>query len=255
MLKSYVRFRHGDTTRYGVVRGERVFALEGDLFEQPAETTVSFSRTEIDMLVPCLPSKIVCAGLNYRSHAEELHLGLPDEPVLFMKPPSALLAAEGDIIYWPETTRLDYEGELALVIGRKCHRVAEEEALDYVFGYTIANDITARDLQNRDGQWTRAKCFDTFMPLGPTIVKGVDAADLSLQTFVNGAIRQDGRTSDLIFGLPYLVSFVSRVMTLYPGDVIITGTPAGIGPLQVGDVVEVHIEGLGVLRNRVSLPA
>jgi len=173
---------------------------------------------------------------------------------MFIKPPTTLLAPFGDVVYWPMVGQLDYEGELAVIIGKECHMVNEAEALDYVFGYTIANDITARDLQRKDGQWTRAKSFDTFLPLGPSIVTGIDASDLGLQTYVNGELKQDGRTSDLIFGVPYLVSFISQIMTLYPGDVIITGTPFGIGPLQVGDEVEVRIEGLGVLRNRVVRP-
>jgi 2-keto-4-pentenoate hydratase/2-oxohepta-3-ene-1,7-dioic acid hydratase in catechol pathway len=251
MQKKYVRFEHGGVTRYGVLSGKRVFAIEGDLFGDHEETTVSFSAEEIRMLVPCQPSKIVCVGLNYRKHAEELDLAIPQEPVLFMKPPSTLLNDGGEIVYWPETARLDYEGELALVMGKTCHRVSEEAALGHVFGYSIANDITARDLQQKDGQWTRGKCFDTFLPLGPSITSGIDATDLSLQTYLNGELRQDGRTSDLIFSLPHLVSFISHVMTLEAGDVIITGTPSGIGPMKVGDTVEVRIEGLGSLKNTV----
>ncbi|HSL93987.1 MAG TPA: fumarylacetoacetate hydrolase family protein [Bacillota bacterium] len=251
MHKNYVRFEHGGIIQYGIRLGNRVFAIKGDLFGDNEPTTVSFSPDEIRFLVPCQPGKIVCVGLNYRKHAEELGLAIPDEPVLFMKPPSTLLADGGEIIYWPETSRLDYEGELAIVMGKTCHRVSKEAALDHVFGYTIANDVTARDLQQKDGQWTRGKCFDTFLPLGPTITSGIDAADLALQTYLNGELRQDGRTSDLIFSLPFLVSFISHVMTLEPGDVIITGTPSGIGPMKVGDAVEVRIEGLGTLENTV----
>ena len=251
MHKQYVRFVHGGATQYGLVRGNRVFAITGDLFGEHEQTTVSFSTDEIRLLVPCQPGKVVCVGLNYRRHAEELSLPIPEEPVLFMKPPSTLVASEEEIVYWPETSRLDYEGELAAVIGKPCHRVSEGSALDYVFGYTIANDVTARDLQQKDGQWTRGKCFDTFLPLGPVLTTSIDASDLALQTHLNGALKQDGRTSDLIFPLPHLVSFISHVMTLNPGDVIITGTPSGIGPMQIGDTVEVSIEGLGTLRNKV----
>jgi 2-keto-4-pentenoate hydratase/2-oxohepta-3-ene-1,7-dioic acid hydratase in catechol pathway len=184
-------------------------------------------------------------------HAAELGMKLPGNPVIFIKPDTALLPAGGDIVYWPMVGQLDYEGELAIVIGKQCHMVSPEDALQYVFGYTIGNDVTARDLQSKDGQWTRAKSFDTFAPLGPAIVADFDASDLTIQTFLNGEMKQDSRTSDMIFSLAEQVSFVSQVMTLYPGDVIFTGTPSGIGPMQIGDEVEIRIEGLGSLKNKV----
>lgn len=254
MHKQFVRFEHSGVSSYGLLKENRIFAINGDLFGSHELTTVSFSPDEVRLLVPCQPGKIVCVGLNYRKHAEELSLPIPEEPVLFIKTPSTLLAHGGEIVYWPETSRLDYEGELALVVGTKCHRVTQSDAMDYVFGYSIANDVTARDLQQKDGQWTRGKCFDTFLPLGPAITTGIKADDLPLQTYLNGQLRQDGRTSDLIFTLPHLVSFISHVMTLEPGDVIITGTPSGIGPMQVGDKVEIHIAGLGRLENTVCEP-
>ena len=224
------------------------------VFGEYQVTEVEYSLDAVQLLTPCEPVTIVCVGLNYRKHALEIGMALPADPVLFIKPATTLLEPDGEIVYWPMVGQLDYEGELAVVIGKKCHMVDEAEALDYVFGYTVANDMTARDLQRKDGQWTRAKSFDTFLPLGPSIVTGINAEDLSLQTYVNGEIRQDGRTSDLIFPLGYLVSFISQIMTLEPGDVILTGTPSGIGELQVGDEVEVRIEGLGALRNKVVAP-
>lgn len=197
------------------------------------------------------PSKIVGIGQNYRAHAAEMGKGIPEEPLMFLKPPSAVIA-DGMPIERPSGyERVDYEGELGVVIGKRAHRVARERALDYVAGYTCVNDVTVRDLQKKDGQWTRAKGFDTFCPMGPRIATGLDPAKLRITTRVNGVIKQDSSTSDLIFDVPTLISFVSQHMTLEEGDVISTGTPSGVGPLQPGDVVEVEIEGIGVLRNPV----
>jgi 2-keto-4-pentenoate hydratase/2-oxohepta-3-ene-1,7-dioic acid hydratase in catechol pathway len=207
---------------------------------------------EVELLAPCQPSKIVCVGLNYMSHANEFKMPIPEEPILFIKPPSAVLAPGGEIIYPPSSNQVDYEGELAVVIGKSCKAIAAEEAEKYILGYTCFNDVTARDLQKKDGQWTRAKSFDTFAPFGPWIEK-IDPSNADIQTRVNGAVKQKSNTSDLIFNVPRLVEFISNVMTLMPGDVIATGTPSGVGPLQKGDVVEVEIEGIGVLKNSVAL--
>jgi 2-keto-4-pentenoate hydratase/2-oxohepta-3-ene-1,7-dioic acid hydratase in catechol pathway len=197
------------------------------------------------------PSKIVGIGVNYRAHAAEMNKGLPAEPLMFLKAPSALIAS-GEPIRRPRGhARVDFEGELGVVIGQRASRVPAARALDYVLGFTCVNDVTVRDLQQRDGQWTRAKGFDSFCPVGPCIRAGLDPADLHITTRVNGEMRQDSRTSDLIFAVPQLIEFVSAVMTLEPGDLITTGTPAGVGNLQPGDVVEVEIEGIGVLRNPV----
>lgn len=197
------------------------------------------------------PSKIVGIGQNYRAHAAEMGKGIPEEPLMFLKPPSAVIA-DGMPIERPSGyERVDYEGELGVVIGKRAHRVARERALDFVAGYVCVNDVTVRDLQKKDGQWTRAKGFDTFCPMGPRIATGLDPAKLRITTRVNGVIKQDSSTSDLIFDVPTLISFVSQHMTLEEGDVISTGTPSGVGPLQPGDVVEVEIEGIGVLRNPV----
>ncbi len=197
------------------------------------------------------PSKIVGIGQNYRAHAAEMGKGIPAEPLMFLKPPSALLAPEAAIERPDGYARVDYEGELGVVIGRRARHVAVDDALGFVEGYCCVNDVTVRDLQQRDGQWTRAKGFDTFCPVGPRVVAGLDPRDLRITTRVNGAIKQDSRTSDLIFDVATLIAFVSRHLTLEPGDLISTGTPAGVGNLAVGDVVEIEIEGVGVLRNPV----
>jgi 2-keto-4-pentenoate hydratase/2-oxohepta-3-ene-1,7-dioic acid hydratase in catechol pathway len=197
------------------------------------------------------PSKIIGIGQNYRAHAAEMGKGLPSEPLMFLKPPSALLAP-GVAIHRPAGyARVDFEGELGVVIGRRARQVAVDDALAHVAGYVCVNDVTVRDLQAKDGQWTRAKGFDTFCPVGPRIVAGLDPRDLRLITRVNGAVRQDARTSDLIFDVATLIAFCSRYLTLEPGDLISTGTPAGVGNLEPGDLVEVEVEGIGVLANPV----
>lgn len=195
--------------------------------------------------------KIVCVGLNYRDHAKELGMALPAEPVIFLKPETAVIGPEEPIVHPAMSREVDYEAELAVVMGREARHVAPEEALGYVRGYTCFNDVTARDLQRRDGQWTRAKSFDTFAPLGREVVSHVDPGDLLVECYVNGERRQSSSTRNLIFSVPELVSFISRIMTLEPGDVIATGTPPGVGHLHPGDVVEVVIAGVGRLRNPV----
>jgi 2-keto-4-pentenoate hydratase/2-oxohepta-3-ene-1,7-dioic acid hydratase in catechol pathway len=200
------------------------------------------------------PSKIVGIGQNYRAHALEMGKGIPEQPLMFLKPPSALIG-DGAAIERPDGyLRVDYEGELGVVIGRRARHVAVEDALAYALGYVCVNDVTVRDLQQKDGQWTRAKGFDSFCPVGPVIASGLDPRDLRITTRVNGAVKQDSRTSDLIFDVATLIAFVSRHMTLEVGDLISTGTPAGVGNLTVGDVVEVEIEGIGALRNPVVAP-
>src|SRR5258708_327466 len=197
------------------------------------------------------PSKIVAVGRNYMAHAKELGHQVPSEPLIFLKPTSAIVGDGEDVVYPGVSARVDHEAELAVVIGRRCTAVSAGEALDYVRGYTCANDVTARDLQETDDQWTRAKGFDTFCPLGPVIVDGIDPSRLEVVARVNGEERQRGNTEDMLFSVPALVAYISAVMTLEPDDVILTGTPAGIGPVQRGDVMEVEVEGIGILRNRV----
>lgn len=198
------------------------------------------------------PTKIIAIGLNYHDHAKELNMDIPGYPLIFMKPPTAVIGDGEIIIYPPQTQELHYEGELGIVIGKKARNVSVEEAKDYIAGYTCANDVTARDLQRMDSQWTRSKSFDTFCPLGPRIVKDVDPTHLTIATRVNGVTKQNSNTNQMIFNAFNLVSFISAIMTLLPGDVISTGTPPGVGELRVGDAVEVEIEGIGILKNTVG---
>jgi len=204
------------------------------------------------LLPPCLPTKIVCVGRNYAEHARELGNEAPSEPIIFLKPPSAILAPFGTIVRPAISQRVDHEGELAIVIGRRAKEVRAAQWRDYVRGFACANDVTARDIQKRDVQFTRGKGFDTFAPIGPCIETELDVAALSVQTRVNGEIRQNGNTRDMIFPCDFLIEFITTVMTLEEGDVILTGTPSGVGPLVAGDSVEVEIEGIGVLRNAVA---
>ena len=215
-------------------------------------TGATFPLDDVRLLAPVLPSKVVAVGGNYADHPREMGGEPAAEPVLFLKPSTAVVG-HGDQIAYPVklTQRVDYEGELAVIIGRLCREVPAAQAAEVIFGYTCANDLTARDLQARDGQWTRAKGFDTFCPLGPWIETDADPADLQLTTEVNGEVRQQARTSQLLYDVPALVEYVSTVMTLLPGDVLLTGTPAGVGPLEDGDEVSVTIENVGSLRNTV----
>ncbi len=246
------RFARGDETFYGRLKADgTVVRLDGGLDSEWANGRV-YGPGEVRALAPCTPSKIVCVGLNHREHARELNHPLPEEPVLFLKPPSAVIGPGEEILLPPQSARVDYEAELALVIRRRAVNLDPERAAEYIFGYTAANDVTARDLQQKDGQWTRAKSFDTFCPLGPYIVAGPPPEQIKVALYLNGEQRQSACITDLIFGPAALVSFVSRVMTLEPGDVILTGTPAGVGPLRVGDRVEVEVGDVGRLVNVVA---
>lgn len=195
------------------------------------------------------PTKIVLVGLNYRDHAKELEMPLPAEPIIFMKPVTALIGPEEQICYPPQAARVDYEAELAVIIKDTCKDLALEDVMAHVEGFTCLNDVTARDIQKMDGQWTRAKSFDSFCPIGPRIVADVDPNNLKIQSFLNGVLRQDSNTANFIFTVEELVSFISHVMTLMPGDIIATGTPGGIGAMDRGDTIEIRIEGIGTLRN------
>jgi 2-keto-4-pentenoate hydratase/2-oxohepta-3-ene-1,7-dioic acid hydratase in catechol pathway len=197
------------------------------------------------------PSKIIAVGLNYRDHAEELKMSIPKTPIIFLKPPTSVIGDGENIIYPPQVGELHYEGELAVVIGKKGKNIKVEDAGKYIKGFTCANDVTARDQQRADGQWTRAKSYDTFCPLGPTLVKKIDPNRLSIKLYLNGEVKQSSNTSNMIFKVEELVSFISGIMTLFPGDIIITGTPPGVGEMKRGDMVEVEIEGIGRLKNRV----
>lgn len=252
MWVRWLRFRYRAVEHEGFGDGELVRAVSGDVFSgQYRETGLVAELAEVELVVPCRPTKIIGIGLNYRDHAAEMKMELPEEPILFLKAPSALLA-HGEPIVRPEMARrVDYEAELAVVIGRTARHVPVEEALGYVFGYTCGNDVTARDLQKKDIQWARAKSFDTFCPLGPWIVTGLDAGDLEIVLTLNGSTRQQSRTSQMVFGVAELIAYASRVMTLLPGDVLLTGTPAGVGPMTSGDTVTLRIDGLGELTNPV----
>lgn len=198
------------------------------------------------------PEKIILAGLNYRGHAQELGMRIPDEPIIFLKPPSSLIGPNQNILYPKGVKRVDYEAELAVVIAKKGKDIKKERVKDYVLGYTCLNDVTARNLQKKDGQWTRAKAFDSFCPVGPHIETELDPGNLRIQSYLNGELKQDSRTSDFIFSIDFLVSFISNIMTLQPGDIISTGTPSGVGPMQRGDRIKVVIEGIGCLENQVA---
>lgn len=210
-----------------------------------------YSMDEVKILPPVQPSKVVCVGLNYRDHAEELNMDLPEEPILFLKPPTTIISHEDSIIYPPQSHQVDYEAELAVVIGREARFVNQEDAFDYIAGYTALNDVTARDLQQKDGQWTRAKSFDTFCPLGPWIETEMDPYNQNISLKLNNEVKQNSNTKNMIFHVDELVEYISHIMTLNPGDVIATGTPPGVGPMQVGDVVGVEVEGIGILKNIV----
>ncbi|MDK2790369.1 MAG: hypothetical protein PWP15_876 [Methanothermococcus sp.] len=198
------------------------------------------------------PTKIICVGLNYIDHAKELNMEIPKEPIIFLKPTSAIIYNNDTIVRPKISKRVDYEVELAIVIGKECKNVKKEDAMEHIKGYTILNDVTARDLQEKDGQWTRAKSFDTFCPIGPKIVSDLDPHDLDIQLRLNGEVKQKSNTKNMIFKVDELVEFVSSIMTLYPGDIISTGTPPGVGQLEKGDIVEAEIEGIGILKNYVE---
>ncbi len=243
----------GRDIHYALLDGKDIRVLEGDPFGQHRLTEQRHSVDHVKLLPPCVPSKIVCVGRNYAEHARELENEVPGEPLIFLKPPSSVIGTGDSILYPRESQRVDHEGEIGLVIGRRCRNLgAGDPAAPFIFGYTCVNDVTARDLQRKDGQWTRAKGFDTFCAFGPVIRTDADPTLLEVRTFRNGELRQRGHASQMMFSMDALVRFISRVMTLEPGDLIATGAPAGVGPIAVGDTVEVVIEGVGVLRNRVE---
>lgn len=246
-----VRFAADGKIRYGVLTGQSIQGIQGKPFGKIKLTAERYQRDKVKFLAPCTPSKIVALGLNFRSHAAEVKSALPSVPLIFLKPSTAVIGPEDSVIYPHSSTQVDYEGELGVVIKKTAWRVPKEQALDYILGYTAFNDVTARDHQRSDGQWTRAKCFDTFAPLGPCIETELDAGNVTIETYLNGELKQRGSTRDLIYAVPKLVSFISNVMTLLPGDVIATGTPSGIGPMVPGDTVEIRIEPIGTLRNYI----
>ncbi len=247
-----VRFQVHGRTAQGVLEGNEIAELEGDLFGPQRTLSSRHALAQVRLLAPCNPSKIVAVGLNYRDHANELGMQIPDSPIIFLKPPTSVIG-HGEVISYPSmSSQVDYEGELGVVIKDRVSNIHPEQTRNHVLGYTCVNDVTARDLQKKDGQWTRAKSFDTFCPVGPWIETDLDPDDLLIESYLNGVRRQSSRTSQFIFKVNHLVSFISEIMTLFPGDLIITGTPSGIGPMKPGDEIEVRIQGIGSLKNRVS---
>jgi len=273
----YCRFNLDGSAHYGLVESvednDAITRLllrpphdsDGDIEGLPSRRIERIPLGEASLLTPVQPSKIVCVGRNYREHAAELGNEVPQEPLLFFKPPSSLLPTGGTILRPKLSTRTDYEGELAVVIARRCHRLPDnEDVRPYILGYTCLNDFTARDLQKKDSQWVRGKGFDTFCPVGPVVIDGTNNdgmtngmnvdpwSGVQVETRVNGEVRQSGNTRDFIFPLDFLIRYISQIMTLEPGDLIATGTPEGVGPVIAGDVIEISIEGIGKLRNPVA---
>lgn len=251
----WIRYQHdNEPPRYGWLEanGTHIGIVHGTPFGERQREEPSIPLESVRLLPPTVPSKIICVGRNYAAHAAEHNAPVPEIPLIFLKPPSALIGPGEAIVLPPQSQQVEHEAELAVVIGKRGRWIPPEEAADYILGYTIANDVTARDLQRRDGQWTRGKGFDTFCPVGPWIDTTFDPADALVTCRVNGDTRQMGSTREMIFRIPQLIAFISSVMTLEPGDLILTGTPAGVSPLHDGDVVEVEIDGLGTLTNPVK---
>ena len=248
----FIRFQHGkDSPKYGWLDGERVGELTAPPFLEHRRLEAVLDLKKLKLLPPVLPSKIIGVGRNYSEHAREQGADIPDYPLLFMKPVSSLIGPGAEILLPPQSQQVEHEAELALIIGKTGRWIRPQVASRYILGYTIANDVTARDLQSRDGQWTRAKGFDTFCPLGPWIETDMDVADRLITCRVNGGLRQMASTREMIFPIAQLIAYISSVMTLLPGDVILTGTPAGVNALAPGDEVEITIDGLGTLKNPV----
>jgi len=251
------RFKFEEEIFYGIVEDKDVFKIDYLPFNnnEVKITNERYNLNELKILPPSSPTKIVAVGLNYKDHAKELGFSIPDEPVIFMKPSSAIIGPDDKIIIPPQAQRVDYEAELALIIKKECYKKRKEEFSKYILGYTCFNDVTARDLQKKDGQWTRAKSFNTFAPAGPFIfvpeTSDFNPLNLKIKAIVNGEVKQNSSTANMIFSPQYLFEFINNIMTLYPGDIIATGTPPGIGPLHPGDEVTIEIESIGKLTNKV----
>jgi 2-keto-4-pentenoate hydratase/2-oxohepta-3-ene-1,7-dioic acid hydratase in catechol pathway len=246
-----IRFLYHKTISWGIIEGDNVQLLKQAPYERVVYSKKIVPFKSIKLLVPATPSKIVLAGLNYQDHAKELKMKIPKEPVIFLKPVSALIADKEKILYPKNVKRLDYEAELAIVVGKYAKNISKKQVNNHILGFTCLNDVTARDLQKRDGQWTRAKSFDTFCPVGPCCETELNTDDLKIATYLNGRVRQSSSTKQFIFSIEYLFSYISQIMALSPGDIISTGTPAGIGPMKNGDLVEVSIEGIGSIKNKI----
>ncbi len=256
MSKKIIRFydKKNDDIFYGQLEDNHITTIVGSPLKTELSSEILEINDNIKLLAPVEPSKVVCIGLNYHAHVKASYSAdkAPERPLIFLKPSSSIIGHNDQIIHPAQSERVDYEAELGVVIGRTAKDVKEAEADDYIFGYTCVNDVTARDLQKKDGQWSRAKGFDTFCPVGPWIVTELDYKDILVEGILNGEVMQSGKTSQMIFPIPFLISYISSVMTLFPGDLISTGTPAGIAPMKSGDKIEVKIEGIGSLINNMA---
>ncbi|SJZ34543.1 fumarylacetoacetate hydrolase family protein [Selenihalanaerobacter shriftii] len=249
----FVRFRKDAKIQLGILNeNDKIRAIQGDIKTDYELTEEYYDLANVELLTPCQPSKIICVGLNYLDHAKELNMELPEEPVIFMKPSTSVIGPEDEINYPQMSSQVDYEAEIAVVMKKEAKDLTIEEVEDYILGYTCFNDVTARDLQTKDGQWTRAKSFDTFSPLGPVIVNDINPNELKIQLYQNDSLKQDSNTSQMIFSIKEIISFISQIMTLNPGDVIATGTPPGVGEVKLSDKIEVKIEGIGSLVNTIT---
>lgn len=247
----FAKFSVNGQESFGIVDGDTIKEITGNFFEQYDFTGVVYKLEQVTLLAPTNPTKIICIGVNYKDHAQEMNVQLPEEPLMFMKPSTTIVGPAGQIVYPALSRRVDYEGELAVVINKATKNITPAEAGNNIFGYTCANDVTARDLQMKDGQWTRGKSFDTFLPIGPWIETELDPTNLEIATRLNGKVVQHSNTEQMVFNVYELVSAISQVMTLLPGDIIITGTPSGVGQLKPGDKIEIEIKGIGALTNTV----
>ncbi len=237
---------------FGWLLDEMVGNIEGNIFDEYIRLEASYPLDQVTLLPPVIPGKIICVGRNFPEHAVERNVSIPESPLIFLKPPSSVIGPGEKIVLPPQSKQVEHEVELVLIIGKKGKWIPLDRSLEHIFGYTIGNDITARDLQSRDGQWTRAKGFDTFCPIGPWIETELEPIDLMISCSVNGILRQMGSTRDMVFNIQQLISYISTVMTLNPGDLIFTGTPAGVDQLMDGDILESQVEGIGTLRNPVT---
>ncbi|MBN1621544.1 MAG: fumarylacetoacetate hydrolase family protein [Endomicrobiales bacterium] len=247
----YLRFIGNGHVRYGILSGKIIHEITPNYFTNFKKSGRKYRLSKVRLLPPCEPTKIIALGLNYLDHAKELRMPIPFEPLLFLKAPTAVIGTEENIVYPKSTNRLDFEAELAIVIKKKAKNIPIKKAKDYILGYTCLNDVTARDLQSQDGQWARAKSFDTFAPMGPWIVSDINPNNLDIEAYINRKCKQYSNTKELIFKVEEIVYFTSKIMTLLPGDVISTGTPPGVGPMSKGDTVKIKIEKIGTLVNRV----
>lgn len=248
----YARFQYQSKACYGEIEGEKIFLLDQSFHEASCQRTgVMVNLSEVKLLTPVQPSKIICVGLNYSKHIEEMGDTLHEEPVIFLKPLTTLIGPEDEVVIPQMSDRVEYEAELVVVIGKTMKDVAEDQVFDSIFGYTCGNDVTARDLQQKDGQWTRSKGFDTFCPMGPWIVTDLDSSELDIRSILNGETKQSSNTKYFIYSVAKLISYISQIMTLNPGDVIMTGTPEGVGPMKSGDEIVIEVEGIGQLSNTI----